>query len=68
VTELATMAAALAAMAAELATIWQQKAGHNLAADSRPQWQQKACHDGSRKLAIMADSGRKPVAMVASLS
>jgi len=54
VTELAMMVAELAAMAAELATIWQQKAGHNLAADSWPQWQQKACHDGSRKLVIMA--------------
>jgi len=55
-------------MVAELAMIWQQKADPNLVADSWPQWQQKACHDGSRKLAIMADSGRKPVAMVASLS
>ncbi len=63
------MAAALAAMAAELATIWQQKAGHNfLAVDSWPKWQQKACHDDGRKLAVMADSGRKPVATVASLS
>jgi len=30
------------------------ESGSNLAADSWPQWQQKACHDGSRKLVMMA--------------